>query len=146
MTTIRGLSDFVYYLPFLFALYQHPEPSRTFYNSTYSGSDQYDIEWRSTFYGLLASSIWLHMFRTIYYRLYGIKYKYHVVAVLYPSLVFVFLWTNLVSSHHLSSLSFVLSSEPLYLVSLILCLHSITVVLTLSSQEPSSSWHYWSSP
>ena len=31
MTTLHKVSDFVYFLPFLFALYHHPEPSGTFY-------------------------------------------------------------------------------------------------------------------
>ena len=32
MTTLRKVLDFVYFLPFLFSLYHHPEPSGTFYN------------------------------------------------------------------------------------------------------------------
>ena len=36
------------------------------------------------------------MLWTIYYKLYGIKYKYRVVAILYLSLVFVYLLTILV--------------------------------------------------
>ena len=31
MTTLRKVSDFVYFLPFLFALYHYSEPSGTFY-------------------------------------------------------------------------------------------------------------------
>ena len=31
MTTFHKVSDFVYFLPFLFSLYHHPEPSGTFY-------------------------------------------------------------------------------------------------------------------
>ena len=41
MTTIRGIMDFVYFLPFLFSLYHHPEPSRTLYNSPYITSMMY---------------------------------------------------------------------------------------------------------
>ena len=43
----------------------------------------HDVEWRSTFYYLPTNSIWLHTFGYIYYRLFSIKYKYHVVAILY---------------------------------------------------------------
>ena len=32
MTTLRKVLDFVYFLPFLFSLYHHPELSGTFYN------------------------------------------------------------------------------------------------------------------
>ena len=31
MTTLRKVSDFISFLPFLFSLYHHPEPSGTFY-------------------------------------------------------------------------------------------------------------------
>ena len=31
MTTLHKVSDFVYFLPFLFSLYHHPEPSGMFY-------------------------------------------------------------------------------------------------------------------
>ena len=31
MATLRKVSDFVYYLPFLLSLYHHPEHSGTFY-------------------------------------------------------------------------------------------------------------------
>ena len=80
-----------------------------------------------------------HWLWTIYYRLYSIKYKYRVVAILCPSLVFVYFLTIPDSSHLLSSLSSVLSSEPLNLVPLNPCFHSTTVLLTPSIQEPSSS-------
>ena len=33
MTTLRKVSDFVYFLPFLFSLYHHPEHSGTFYDN-----------------------------------------------------------------------------------------------------------------
>ena len=33
MTALRKVSDFVYFLPFLFSLYYHPEPSGTFYDN-----------------------------------------------------------------------------------------------------------------
>ena len=33
MTTLRKMSDFVFFLPFLFSLYHHPEPSGTFYDN-----------------------------------------------------------------------------------------------------------------
>ena len=58
---------------------------------------------------------------TIYYKLYSIQYKYPVVAILYPSLVFVFILTIPIPSHPLSSLSFALSSEPLTIESLNPC-------------------------
>ena len=41
MTTLRKVLDFVYFLPFLFSLYYHPEPSRTFYNSSRTTSMTY---------------------------------------------------------------------------------------------------------
>ena len=31
MATLRKMLDFIYFLPFLFSLYHHPEPSGTFY-------------------------------------------------------------------------------------------------------------------
>src|ERR1700744_6178750 len=61
------------------------------------------------------------MMWTIYYKLYGIKYKYRVVAILYLSLVFVSFLTIQFPSHLLSSLSSALSSEPLTIESLTLC-------------------------
>ena len=36
MTMIRKVSDFVYFLPFLYSLYLHPEPSRTFYDDPHT--------------------------------------------------------------------------------------------------------------
>ena len=88
-----------------FSLFIVPLP-RTFQNvlwwptyfrhDTYSRPFQYDVEWRSACHGFLGLSIWLHMLWTIYYKLYGIKYKYRVVAILYLSLVFVYLLTILV--------------------------------------------------
>ena len=36
MIMLRKVSDFVYFLPFLFSLYHHPEPSRTLYNSPHT--------------------------------------------------------------------------------------------------------------
>ena len=32
MTTLRKVSDFIFFLPFLFSLYHYPEPSGTFYD------------------------------------------------------------------------------------------------------------------
>ena len=32
MTTLRKVSDFSFFLPFLFSLYHYPEPSGTFYD------------------------------------------------------------------------------------------------------------------
>ena len=68
-------------------------PPRTFRNillwptyhchDSYSRPFQYDVEWRSVFHELPGCSIWLHTLWTIYYKLYGIKYKYRVVAILY---------------------------------------------------------------
>ena len=95
--------------------------SMYFRYDSYSRPFQYDVEWRSTFHELPVLSIWLHMMWTIYYKLYGIKYKYRVVAILYLSLVFVSFLTIQFPSHLLSSLSSVLSSEPLTIESLTLC-------------------------
>ena len=82
-------------------------PPRTFRNvlswptyhrhDSYSRPFQYDIEWCSAFHVFPGLSIWLHTLWTIYYKLYGIKYKYRVVAMLYLSLVFVYSLTILVS-------------------------------------------------
>ena len=36
ITTLRKVSDFVFFLPFLFSLYHHPEPSRTFYDNPHT--------------------------------------------------------------------------------------------------------------
>lgn len=36
MTMIRDISCFIYSLPFLFSLYHHPEPSRTFYDNPHA--------------------------------------------------------------------------------------------------------------
>ena len=36
MTAVRGITDFIYFLPFLFSLYHHPEPSGTFYDSPHT--------------------------------------------------------------------------------------------------------------
>ena len=78
-----------------------------------SRSAEYDVGWWSTFHYVPLPSIWLHRFGTIYYRLYGIKYKYHVVAVLYPqSCIHLHLDNSQFPSQLLSSLSSVLSSEP----------------------------------
>ena len=47
MTILRKTSDFVYFLPFLFSLYHHSEPSGTFYSDchdSYSRPFQYDVE------------------------------------------------------------------------------------------------------
>ena len=49
MTTLRQVSDFIYFLPFLFSLYHYPEHSRMFYNSPYFSAvmhdpAQYDVE------------------------------------------------------------------------------------------------------
>ena len=60
-----------------------PEHSTYFCYDAYSRSFQYDVEWRSTFHELPGLSIWLICCGSIYYRLYGIKYKYCVVAILY---------------------------------------------------------------
>ena len=35
MTMLRKVLDFVYFLPFLFSLYHHPESSGMFYDSPY---------------------------------------------------------------------------------------------------------------
>ena len=79
---------------------------------------QTTLEWCRTFHWFPVHSIWLHRFGTIYYRLYGIKYKYHVVAVLYPQSCIHLSLDNPDSSHLLSSLSSALSSKPLNPVSL----------------------------
>ena len=36
VTTLSKISDFVYFLPFLFSLYHHPEPSGTFYDNPHT--------------------------------------------------------------------------------------------------------------
>ena len=36
MTTLRKMSDFVYFLPFLFSMYHYPEPSGTFYDNPHT--------------------------------------------------------------------------------------------------------------
>ena len=33
MTTLKKVSDFFFFLPFLFSLYHHPEPSGIFYDN-----------------------------------------------------------------------------------------------------------------
>ena len=97
-------------------------PSSTFWNillqptllwyDEHSSWDQYDIEWCSRFWRVLLPSTMTSLFGTIYYRLYGFKYKYPVVAILYSSLVFVYILSNLLwSSQLLSSLDFASSSE-----------------------------------
>ena len=93
MIMLHKVSDFVFFLPFLFSLYHHPEPSETLYDTPFpstmthtpdhSSMTEYDVEWRSAFHEFLGLSIWLHSCTSIYYKLYGIKYKYRVVAVLY---------------------------------------------------------------
>ena len=35
MTTLRKVSDFIFFLPFLFSLYNHPEPSGTLYDTPF---------------------------------------------------------------------------------------------------------------
>ena len=107
MTTLRKVSDFFFFLPFLFSLYHHPEPSGTLYATPgpsimthtpdRSRMTKYDVEWHSTFHEFPGLSTWLNVLWTIYYKLYGIKYKYRVVAILYPSLVFVYFLTIIVS-------------------------------------------------
>ena len=77
---------------------------------------QYDVEWCSSFYYFQPPSIWLNSFGTIYYRLSSIKYKYHIVAVLYSQSCICPLLVQSYSSHLLSNLGSVPSSElcPLY--------------------------------
>ena len=90
---------------------------------------KYDVGWRSTFHEFPGLSTWLIVLRTIYYRLYGIKYKYRVVAILYPSLVFVYSLTNIVS---LSSLvqfelcALIYQPWTLYHWTFVLQYHSLT--------------------
>ena len=33
MTTLKKVADFIFFLPFLFSLYQYPEPSGTLYTT-----------------------------------------------------------------------------------------------------------------
>ena len=99
------------------------------------------LVWRSIFLELLGPSLWLHSCTSIYYRLYGIKYKYRVVAILYPSLVFVY--SLIIPVSFSSSIQFELCA---LLWTIIHCttdpLSSQShIPLTLSSPEPSSSWH-----
>ena len=35
-TTLSKISDFVYFLPFLYSLYHYPEPSGTFYSDPHT--------------------------------------------------------------------------------------------------------------
>ena len=42
MTMLRKVSDFVYFLPFLFSLYHHPEHSEMFYGSPYFSALMHD--------------------------------------------------------------------------------------------------------
>ena len=54
MTTLKKVSDFIFFLPFLFSLYHHPEPSGTLYDDPLtsdmthtldcSSMTQYDVE------------------------------------------------------------------------------------------------------
>ena len=148
MTMLRKVLDFVYLLPFLFSLYQWLKQAGTFYDSPYLSLVTYvlaqsnnDVEWCSIFHYLLLTSIWLHKFGLIYYRLFSIKYKYHVVAVLYSQSCICL---------HLDK-----SQIPLFLCpAWALCSHlnhwslyhwnlaftETLILLTPSLQEPSSSW------
>ena len=42
MTMLRKVSDFVYFLPFLFSLYHYPEHSGMFYDSPYFSTVMHD--------------------------------------------------------------------------------------------------------
>ena len=75
------ISSFLVPLPRTF--WNIPWWSTHFRHDAYSRPYQYDVEWRSTFHGFLGPSVWLDALWTIYYKLYGIKYKYRVVAILY---------------------------------------------------------------
>ena len=44
MTTLRKVSDFVYFLPFLFSLYHHPEHSGTLYGSPRTPDMTYTLD------------------------------------------------------------------------------------------------------
>ena len=44
MTTLRKVSDFVYFLPFLFALYHHLEPSGTFYPDPHAAAMTHTLD------------------------------------------------------------------------------------------------------
>ena len=122
MTVIRGLSDFIYLLPFLFSLYRHPEPSRTFYHCssatdmTYipdqSSMTQYDVVASFSFRDVLYDALVVELF-TIGCMVSSISIVQQLYFTL--SLVFVYLLTIPNSSLLLSSLSFALSSEPLNL-------------------------------
>ena len=64
MTMLKDVSTFIYLLPFLFLLYQWPEPSETFYDSPHFPHMTHILgwcRWHSGFHGLLVSSIWLHL-------------------------------------------------------------------------------------
>ena len=129
------------YFIFTISIFLVPLP-RTFWNGlqwptyfrhdAYSRPYQYDVGWRSIFCGLPGLSVWRESLWTIYYKLYSIKYKYRVVAILYPSLVFVYLLTiysSLSPSVQLELCALIWTSahcitEPL--------IHSITVLLTSS--------------
>ena len=47
MTTLRKVSDFVYFLPFLFSLYHLPEPSGMFYDSPSTRPMMYTLDYSS---------------------------------------------------------------------------------------------------
>ena len=154
---VNGCYDHASYgigLRFLFTVsFLSVQPSRTFRNvlswptyhrhDSYSRSPQYDVEWRSVFHELPGLSIWLHTLWPIYYKLYGIKYKYRVVAILYlqscirlsldnPSIPLI--------SCPVWALRSPLNSLPLNHWPPCSC--STKVLLTPSSPEPSSSWQW----
>ena len=125
MTTLRRVSDFVYFLPFLFSLYHHPEPSGTFYDNPHttammnapdhSSMTQDDVVTSMTFWDFLHDSLVMTVF-TIGCTVSSISIAQQLYFTL--SLVFIYFLTIPDSSPPLSSLSFALSSEPLIIVPL----------------------------
>ena len=125
MTTIKAVLDFVYFHPFLFSLYHHPEPSGTFYNDSHttamtyipdhSSMTQNDIVTSMSFRDFLCDSVVVILF-TIGCTVSSICIAQQLYFTL--SLVFVYFLTISYPSHLLSSLSSALSSESLTLVPL----------------------------
>ena len=43
-TVLKKVSDFFYFLPFLFSLYHHPEPSGMFYNDSLTSAMTHTLD------------------------------------------------------------------------------------------------------
>ena len=44
MTTLKKVSDFIYFLPFLFSLYHYPEPSGMFYDDPLTSAMMHTLD------------------------------------------------------------------------------------------------------